>query len=174
MSLIRNCRLGDFELQDKRSAAAPAAARGGDRPGVGGHGLESAARPDLPLLELLRELSAVSGFQNPVRVARNHDSQGETRVSAPRSHGPLTRLGNDSFSVRNGVFETLKIALTAWLRLGESAECAERARTCSRSRRAWWEGDACHGGRIRRRQGRITTSSTRPSRTASERGSRGR
>ncbi len=80
------------------------------------HGLESAARPDLPLLELLCELTAVSGFQNPVRVARNHDSQGETRVSAPSVSRPLTRLGSDSFSVRNGVFETLEVALTAWLR----------------------------------------------------------
>jgi hypothetical protein len=32
------------------------------------HGLESAARPDLPLLELLCELTAVSGFQNPSAV----------------------------------------------------------------------------------------------------------
>jgi hypothetical protein len=35
------------------------------------HRLESAARPDLPLLELLRELTAVSGFKTGSRCAKS-------------------------------------------------------------------------------------------------------
>src|SRR3989442_14330647 len=66
------------------------------------------------------------GCQNPGSRYAKSRFAGETRVSGSQASKPLTSLGNDSFSRRNGVFETLKVALTAWLRLGESAGCAER------------------------------------------------
>ena len=84
------------------------------------------------------------GFQNSVRVTRNHDLQAEREFRPPRLK-VSDSLGNDSFSRPNGVFETLKAALTAWLRLGESAGFAERVEDVLEVPPGLVvEGDACH------------------------------
>jgi hypothetical protein len=67
------------------------------------------------------------------------------REFRPKVSKPLTRFGNDSFSRPKRVFETLKVARTACLRLGESAECVERVEgTLEAEPGEVAEGDACY------------------------------
>jgi len=89
---------------------------------------------------------------------------GETRVRPPGLKASDS-LGNDSSSRRTGVFETLKVAPTAWLRLGESAGCAQRVEGVLEV--AWWrKAMLAIGGRIRRsrrRRASIGAAWSRPS-----------
>jgi hypothetical protein len=80
----------------------------------------------------------------PGSRARHHDLQTK-REFRPKVSKPLTRFGNDSFSRPKRVFETVKVARTACLRLGESAECVERVEgTLEAEPGEVAEGDACY------------------------------
>jgi len=89
--------------------------------------------------------SSLWGVKNPIRVRRNPDLQAKREFRPPGVSRPLTRSGMTRSHDGREVFETLKVALTAWLRLGESAGCAERVEGVLEVPPGLVaDGDACH------------------------------